>query len=74
MKRSKMTPMIVVGVLLLSTFIISSLVFPASAAVPTPAGHWIDNLGSGITAVQLSNGNNHPDCLNPTFTTSDSDL
>lgn len=74
MNRSKTTPMIVVGVLLLSTLIISSLVFPASAAVPNSSGHWIDNLGSGVTAVQLSDGNNHPDCLNPTFTTSDSDL
>jgi hypothetical protein len=74
MKRLKKTPIIIVTALLLGAFAVSSLVFPASAVAPTPLGHWVDNLGPGVTAAEFAVGNRQPECEQPGFTGSESDL
>lgn len=73
-RRTKTSAVAALMTLLVGVAVVSALVFPASAADVAPSGHWVDNLGGGVTAAEFGRGNNHPDCQNPRFASGESDL
>lgn len=75
MKKSKRSSVLVpLTVLAIASAVVFTLVFPASASTYEERGHWIDNLGSGYTALQFSGGNSNPACASQTFEQSSTDL
>ena len=73
-KRTRTAATTFLMVVVVGVAIVSALVFPASAADITPSGHWIDNLGAGVTAAEFGKGNDSPDCQSPRFRNGNVDL
>lgn len=75
MKKPKRSSVVVpLTMLAIASAVVIALVFPASASTYEDHGHWVDNLGRGVTAAEFSIGNDNPVCETGPFRTRASDL
>ena len=75
MKKPKRSSVLVpLTMLAIASAVVIALVFPASASTYEDRGHWVDNLGRGVTAAEFSIGNDNPVCETGPFRARSSDL